>query len=156
MRHSPVSSYIRNEPVQLRHQGPTEKKENKVTHIPILGVLTHPHLLSDEQRVRLGTRCIRTWNPPASLRCARSEANPKVNAGGDPRPFFFPNLDATIQVRVAAIYFKQRNNCTEYNIHVRSKQKEITLEYGEAHSMDPVSGRLRRSGNEWKPVHAIA
>lgn len=54
MRHSPVSSDIRNESVQLRHQGPTEKKENKVTGIPILGASTHPHLLSDEQRVRLG------------------------------------------------------------------------------------------------------
>jgi hypothetical protein len=48
----------------------------------------------------------------------------------------------------------------EYGPGVRStceinKIKEIISMDGELHSMDPVSGRLRRSGNEWKPVHAI-
>lgn len=51
----------------------------------------------------------------------RCKANPKVNAGGDPRPLFFRYLDATIQVRVVAIYFKQRNMeyCTEHGVQVR-------------------------------------
>lgn len=43
--------------------------------------------------------------PPGflSMRC---KANPKVNADGDPRPFFFlfRYLSATIKVRVVAIF----------------------------------------------------
>lgn len=44
--------------------------------------------------------------PPGflSMRC---KANPKVNADGDPRPFFYLSLlyrNATIKVRVVAIF----------------------------------------------------